>query len=72
MEVLDTVLRYIVMPMGAFVWLMYQRQQDHTTQIAVLKTETEMSRQSHDREIKEIKVKLDQILEKLDDKADKN
>ena len=59
------------MPIGAFVWLMYQRQQDHTTQIAVLRTETDMARQAHDREIKDIKVKLDKILEKLDDKADK-
>lgn len=72
MEVLDTVLRYVVMPLGAFVWLMYQRQQDHATQIAVLRTETEMARQSHDREIKEIKEKLDRILQKLDEKADKN
>lgn len=71
MEVIDTILRYIVMPLGAFVWLMYQRQQDHATQIAVLRTETEMARQSHDREIKEIKDKLDKILEKLDEKADK-
>lgn len=72
MEVLDTVLRYVVMPLGAFVWLMYQRQQDHATQIAVLRTETEMARQSHDREIKEIKDKLDKILQKLDEKADKH
>jgi len=71
MEVLDTVLRYVVMPLGAFVWLMYQRQQDHATQIAVLRTETEMARLAHDREIKEIKDKLDKILQKLDEKADK-
>jgi hypothetical protein len=71
MEVVETVLRWIVMPIGAFVWLMYQRQQDHTTQIAVLRTETDMARQAHDREIKDIKDKLDKILEKLDDKADK-
>lgn len=71
MEIVETVLRWIVMPMAAFVWLMYQRQQDHTTQIAVLRTETDMARQAHDREIKDIKDKLDKILEKLDDKADK-
>lgn len=71
MDVLETVLRWIVMPLGAFVWLMYQRQQDHSTQIAVLRTETDMARQAHDREIKDIKDKLDKILEKLDDKADK-
>ena len=69
---LETMLRWIVMPIGGFVWLMFMRQQDHTTQIAVLKRETEMSRQNHDREIKDIKDKLDKILEKLDEKADKD
>lgn len=72
METVDTLMRYVVVPLGAFVWLMYQRQQDHTTQIAVLRTETDMARQSHDREIADIKDKLDRILEKLDDKADKS
>jgi hypothetical protein len=38
----------------------------------VLRTETDMARQSHDREIADIKDKLDRILEKLDDKADKS
>jgi len=71
-EMLETMLRWIVMPIGGFVWLMFMRQQDHTTQIAVLKRETEMSRQNHDREIKDIKDKLDKILEKLDEKADKD
>lgn len=69
---LETMLRWIVMPIGGFVWLMFMRQQDHTTQIAVLKRETEMARQNHDREIKDIKDKLDKILEKLDEKADKD
>jgi len=71
MDVLETVLRWVVMPIGGFVWLMFVRQQDHSTQLAVLRTETDMARQAHDREIKEIKDKLDKILEKLDDKADK-
>lgn len=71
MEMLETMLRWIVMPIAGFVWLMFMRQQDHTTQIAVLKRETEMARQNHDREIKDIKDKLDKILEKLDEKADK-
>ena len=72
MDAVDTLMRYVVVPLGAFVWLMYQRQQDHTTQIAVLRTETDMARQSYDREIADIKDKLDRILEKLDDKADKS
>lgn len=72
MEMLETMLRWIVMPIGGFVWLMFLRQQEHTTEIAVLRRETEMSRQNHDREIKDIKDKLDKILEKLDEKADKD
>ena len=71
MDVMETVLRWIVMPVVGFVWLMFVRQQDHSTQLAVLRTETDMARQAHDREIGEIKGKLDKILEKLDDKADK-
>jgi len=71
MDVFDTILRWVVMPIGGFVWLMFMRQQDHATQIAVLRTESDMARQAHDREIKEIKDKLDKILEKLDEKADK-
>ena len=60
------------MPIGAFVWLMFMRQQDQGTQIAVIKTQNDMSRMAHDREIREIKNMLDKILEKLDDKADKD
>lgn len=71
MDIIDTVIRYVVIPIGGFVWLIFTRQQDHATQLAVLKSETEMSRQNHDREIKEIKDKLDKILEKLEEKADK-
>jgi hypothetical protein len=71
MDVFETILRYVVVPVCAFVWVMYQRQQDHTTQIAVLKTESEMARLAHDREIKEIRSMLQRILEKLDDKVDK-
>lgn len=71
MDVMETVLRWVVMPIAGFVWLMFLRQQDHATQLAVLRTETDMARQAHDREIKEIKDKLDKILEKLDEKADK-
>ena len=71
MEALDAIIRYVVIPVAGFVWLIFTRQQDHATQLAVLRTETEMSRTNHDREIKEIKDKLDKILEKLEEKADK-
>lgn len=71
MDLVDTVLRYVVVPICAFVWIMYQRQQEHNTQIAVLKTEVEMARLSYDREIREIKSMLQRILQKLDEKVDK-
>lgn len=71
MEALDLIMRYVVVPIGAVVWLMYQRQQDHSTKLAVLASQAEIVRTAHDREIREIKDKLDRILQKLDDKADK-
>jgi hypothetical protein len=71
MEALDLIMRYVVVPIAAAVWLMYQRQQDHSTKLAVLTSQAEIVRTAHDREIREIKDKLDRILQKLDDKADK-
>jgi len=50
---------------------MYQRQQIHSTQLAVLQNQADIVRGAHDREIRDIKDMLHKILEKLDDKADK-
>lgn len=66
LKVLNVVMQWIVAPVAAFVWVLYQRQQNHTTDIAVLKAQVEASRLAHDREIKEIRETSRAIMAKLD------
>ena len=65
-EVLNSVMQWIIAPVAAFVWIIYQKQQVHTTDIAVLKAQTEASSVAHDREIKEIRDTSRAIMAKLD------
>ena len=71
MEVIEAVMRWIVAPLTAVVWMVYQRQQIQNTQLAVLQKQADIVQTAHDREIRDIKDMLSKILEKLDDKADK-
>ena len=57
---------FVVAPVAAFVWVLYQKQQTHNTDIAVLKAETASARLAHDREIKEIRETTRAIMAKLD------
>jgi hypothetical protein len=65
-DLLHTVLQYIVAPVTAFVWIIFQRQQSHSTDIAVLKATTASAQEAHDREIKEIRETSRAIMAKLD------
>lgn len=65
-EVLNTVMQWIVAPVAAFVWLNYQKIQTHSTEIAVLKATTATTQDAHDREIKEIRETSRAIMAKLD------
>jgi hypothetical protein len=60
------IMQYIVLPVSAFVWLVYTRQQDHHTDIAVLKSRVDSDKQSHDREMAEIRETTNKIFAKLD------
>jgi Tfp pilus assembly protein PilN len=71
-QMLSAIMQWIIAPVAAFVWLIYVKQQAHSTAIAVLQAESITAKQAHDREIKEIKdttraifVKLDSIEEAL-------
>ena len=66
MEMLDAIMKWVVAPVAAFVWLVYRQTQAHATEIAVLKATTEANKQAHDREIKEIREAFKQVFEKLD------
>lgn len=66
LKVLNAIMQWIIMPVAAFVWVIYRQQQKHETAIAVLQTATDTARQAHDREIKEIRETSRAIMQKLD------
>lgn len=66
LKMLGAIMQWIVMPVSAFVWVIYRQQQKHDTAIAVLQAQTETSREAHDREIKEIRETSRAIMKKLD------
>jgi len=66
MKVLSAIMQWVVAPVAAFVWVLYQKQQVHSTAIAVLQAETAAARLAHDREIKEIRETSRAIMAKLD------
>jgi len=59
-------MQWIIAPVAAFVWMIYRKQHDHATAIAVLQAESQTARQAHDREIKEIRETTRAIMSKLD------
>jgi hypothetical protein len=66
LRILNSIMQWIVAPIAAFVWLMYLKQNQHNTAIAVLQAETTSAKLGHDREIKEIRETSRQIMAKLD------
>lgn len=67
MELLDATMKWIVAPVAAFVWLIYQRQQDHHTDIQVIKSQMVTNKESADRDRSEMREITGIILKKLDD-----
>jgi hypothetical protein len=66
LDVLNTIMQWIIAPVAAFVWLIYRQQQMHATEIAVLKATTQSVQTAHEREIKEIRETSRAIMAKLD------
>jgi hypothetical protein len=66
METLDLFLKYIVVPVGAFVWMIYSKINHHHTEIEVLKAQVEATKVAHDREFKEVRENFKRVFEKLD------
>lgn len=67
MELLDTVMRWVVAPVAAFVWILHQKTQAHATDIAVIKAQQASDKAAHDREFKQMREDMRNILNKLDD-----
>ena len=66
MDALNTLMQWVVAPVAAFVWLLHSKTQTNTTDIAVLKAQTEANKEAHDREFKELRDTLKTINAKLD------
>ena len=66
METLDLFLKYIVVPVGAFVWMIYTKINNHHTEIEVLKAQVEATKVAHDREFKAVRDNFKRVFEKLE------
>lgn len=66
MDVLNTIMQWIVAPVAAFVWMLHSKVQSQTTDIAVLKATQAANKEAHDREFKEMKASFQKVLDKLD------
>ena len=66
-ELVKLLLQFAVLPIVAFIWMHYKMTQGHAVEIAVMKTEFSLTKENHDRELKEIKDGLANIFKKLDE-----
>lgn len=67
MELLTLLLQFAVVPIIAFIWMHYRTTQGHAVDLAIIKTEFLLTKENHDRELKEIKEGLSNIFKKLDE-----
>jgi hypothetical protein len=65
-EVVGTIMQWIVAPIAGFVFWMYRTQQDHSTKLAVLAAVHEANKEAHDREFKEMRENFKTVMSKLD------
>lgn len=65
MDMIDLILKYVVVPVAGFIWVLHNKVTSHHTDIAVLKAETAARKEAHDREMKEMRETVKAIFEKL-------
>ena len=65
MEMLEFVMKWAVAPVIAIVFAMYNRQQSHATDIAVLKATASANKEAHDREFRQIQASFQAVFDKL-------
>ena len=66
METLDLVMQWVVAPVAAFVWVLHNRVNKHSTDIEVIKATSSANKEAHDREFKEMRDNFKRVFEKLD------
>jgi tRNA A-37 threonylcarbamoyl transferase component Bud32 len=67
MDVFEFLMKWAVAPVIAVMFAMYNRQQVHATDIAVLKATATANKEAHDREFKQIQDSFKAVFLKLDD-----
>lgn len=67
MELVQLLLQFAVLPLAAFMWAHYSMTQTHDRDIAVMKSEHALVKENHDREFKDVKDSLKNVLQKLDE-----
>lgn len=66
MELLNQIMTWIVAPVAGYVFLLHKNVQGNSVQIAVLNAEIANLRELHGREVKDMKISMERIFEKLD------
>lgn len=66
MEVLEAIMKWVVAPVAAFVWVLHIKQQTHSTDIEVLKAQAAANTKAHDLEMKNIQTLIQKVFDKLD------
>ena len=66
LDMFDSVMRWVVLPVAGVLIYVYNRQNQHHTDIQVLKAQHEANKIAADREMKEMKDTIKAIFNKLD------
>lgn len=66
LDLVKMAMQWGVIPLVGFVFMIYRNQQNHNTEIAVLKALHNSTKESHDREFKEVKESFKAVIDKLD------
>lgn len=66
LDILRMIIQWGVVPLVGFVWLIHKTQQNHETEIAVLRAVYDANKESHDREFKEVKESFKAVMSKLE------
>ena len=65
-EMIDLFMQWLVAPIAVVVWVLFNKSTKNEMNIAVLQSQHESSKLSHDREMKEMKETIKAIFNKLD------
>lgn len=66
LSIVDVVLKWIVAPVAAFVWMLHSKTTKQGTEIAVIQATMQANKEAHDREFKEMRASFNRVFEKLD------